>query len=185
MNMAYDNVKQVVAEYGIAKAQFEEKMKNAFTDIFATFFRDYPEIKAVAWNQYTPYFNDGEPCEFRVGDFYGVSEGMTGEDDESLDLDEVSSAYELEENEGFPYNGKPSQYTYDNRAKHDFYEERIQAYEKASEGNPRYVEVCDGWEELKGILSTIPDEIFLSAFDDHAFVIATKDGIDVREFSHD
>lgn len=25
-------------------------------------------VKAVTWHQYTPYFNDGEPCEFSVGD---------------------------------------------------------------------------------------------------------------------
>src|SRR5690348_1020347 len=25
-------------------------------------------VKAIAWSQYTPYFNDGEACEFGVGD---------------------------------------------------------------------------------------------------------------------
>ncbi|WPH58224.1 hypothetical protein SEA_ALONE_136 [Streptomyces phage Alone3] len=28
----------------------------------------YKGIKAVTWHQYTPYFNDGEPCEFSVYD---------------------------------------------------------------------------------------------------------------------
>lgn len=25
-------------------------------------------VKAITWKQYTPYFNDGEPCEFSVGE---------------------------------------------------------------------------------------------------------------------
>lgn len=34
-------------------------------------FETYPDIKGFCWNQYTPYFNDGEPCVFGwTGDFY-------------------------------------------------------------------------------------------------------------------
>ena len=29
-----------------------------------------PEIAALRWRQYTPYFNDGEPCTFSVNDLY-------------------------------------------------------------------------------------------------------------------
>ena len=36
---------------------------------FKKFFEDNPDIQAIKWVQYTPYFNDGDPCEFRVGDF--------------------------------------------------------------------------------------------------------------------
>lgn len=27
-----------------------------------------PGLSAIRWRQYTPYFNDGDPCEFRTGD---------------------------------------------------------------------------------------------------------------------
>lgn len=182
--MAYDNVKQVVAEYGIAKAEFEEKMKNAFNDIFKTFFEQYPEIKAVGWNQYTPYFNDGEPCEFSVGEVFGVAENARNEDDEELDLNNIYSAYDLEEMK-FPYNGKPSPYTYEYRHKYLSYEKDIRAYEKAIAENPRYEEVCNGWKELKSVLNSIPEDIYRNAFNDHVFVLATKNGIDVREYDHD
>jgi hypothetical protein len=29
-----------------------------------------PGVQAVRWRQYTPYFNDGEPCEFSTGEVY-------------------------------------------------------------------------------------------------------------------
>lgn len=28
----------------------------------------HEEVVGVAWNQYTPYWNDGEPCTFRIGE---------------------------------------------------------------------------------------------------------------------
>lgn len=28
----------------------------------------FPEVEAVRWEQYTPYFNDGDACEFRIYD---------------------------------------------------------------------------------------------------------------------
>ena len=184
--MAYESVKAVVQEYGIAKKQFEDKMKNAFEDIFKTFFSLCPEIKAVGWNQYTPYFNDGEPCEFSVGDFYAIAEDqkLSDEDDENIDLDDINSAYEIEEM-NFPYNGKPSEFVYDNRHKYESYNQDIVSYEKAVTENPRYEIICEQWNELNDILRSIPEEIFMNAFDDHVFVLATKDGIDTKEYSHD
>lgn len=29
-------------------------------------FKANPDIKGIRWKQYTPYFNDGDPCEFSV-----------------------------------------------------------------------------------------------------------------------
>ncbi len=36
---------------------------------FLEFFAGRPDLKAIRWQQYTPHFNDGEACEFSVGDF--------------------------------------------------------------------------------------------------------------------
>lgn len=41
-------------------------------------FKKYPDIKNIGWTQYTPYFNDGEPCEFGVNT-YGESIYINGE----------------------------------------------------------------------------------------------------------
>lgn len=38
-----------------------------------------PGVEEVRWSQYTPYFNDGEPCVFGSGDIYYK---FTGSDDE-------------------------------------------------------------------------------------------------------
>jgi len=33
-------------------------------DLFAPLFAENPEVVAFQWRQYTPYFNDGDPCAF-------------------------------------------------------------------------------------------------------------------------
>ena len=42
----------------------EDGLKAALSNFFKTF----PEIESVRWVQYVPGFNDGEACEFTVGD---------------------------------------------------------------------------------------------------------------------
>lgn len=52
-----------------------------------------PGIEAVKWQQYTPYFNDGEPCIFRI---YTAYVRITGDDPEVGDYaDGFRSTYEL------------------------------------------------------------------------------------------
>lgn len=177
--MAYENVKNLVAEYNDAKVTFQTKMKTAFSDIFSEFFTNYPEIKAVVWNQYTPYFNDGETCEFSVNEFLVI------DSDYDVDLDDINSAYEVEDEYPSVYYGKPSDFTYEYRNQYPTCDEEIKRYEEKITNNPRYTVVCEAWSELEGLLKDIPEEIYLDAFGDHAFVVATKEGIDVRRFDHD
>lgn len=40
----------------------EAALKASFVEFFAA----YPEVEAIKWQQYTPYFNDGEACCFGV-----------------------------------------------------------------------------------------------------------------------
>lgn len=45
---------------------------------------DSDEVEAVRWTQYTPFFNDGEVCEFSTGELYV----KLRDDDESGDYDD-------------------------------------------------------------------------------------------------
>ena len=42
--------------------------RDDINEFFAPIFTANPALKAVKWTQYTPYFNDGEPCVFSVYD---------------------------------------------------------------------------------------------------------------------
>ncbi|MEM9067070.1 MAG: hypothetical protein AAGE52_01150 [Myxococcota bacterium] len=43
----------------------KELIASAFRKVFAN-----EDVVAVAWTQYTPYFNDGDPCTFTMGTFH-------------------------------------------------------------------------------------------------------------------
>lgn len=69
--------------------EFRSKMQNLFTESTKAFFAEAPMIKAIVWNQYTPYFNDGEECVFGVNDVYFIT-GNDKFDIDNYDLRDLS-----------------------------------------------------------------------------------------------
>ena len=76
----------------------EKEMQNKGSEFFekgiAKLLGEFPDLKKISWNQYTPYFNDGDECIFRVRD-YSLTINGYGEDDEDFDdedLDENGKA---------------------------------------------------------------------------------------------
>lgn len=49
-------------------ARIKEEGLSALKAAFILFFDQHPEIHALRWVQYTPYFNDGDTCTFSVLD---------------------------------------------------------------------------------------------------------------------
>lgn len=52
-----------------AKAKLLAESKNVFVEAVKHLFETYPILEIFSWNQYTPYFNDGEPCFFSVNTY--------------------------------------------------------------------------------------------------------------------
>lgn len=46
------------------KKEYMKAGKKAFGEESKTLFASHPKLKEFSWTQYTPYFNDGEPCTF-------------------------------------------------------------------------------------------------------------------------
>lgn len=99
---------KVLVEIQKAKEELQSLMKNqgeaALKEAFVDFFKENPEITAVAWAQYAPHFNDGDACEFSVHEFCAsltknpnLNEfNGYGDDDEGF-LDPYSMAKPLQE----------------------------------------------------------------------------------------
>jgi hypothetical protein len=68
-----EELKNVAAEAAKARADFIERTKEQLKPAFLSVLDAHPCIKAFGWTQYTPYFNDGAPCEFRVNDVHASS----------------------------------------------------------------------------------------------------------------
>jgi hypothetical protein len=79
--------------------QAREQAKSILAPGLQQFMTDHPEVAALRWSQYTPYFNDGDPCVFSVGELYYK---LVGGDEEAGD-----------EEDGFEYlssYGKPAEF---------------------------------------------------------------------------
>lgn len=72
----------------------EDALKEAFKEIFDK----HPSIYSISWKQYTPYFNDGDPCYFRVGE-WDVEWAEEDEDEESEEDDSVDDESEDDESD--------------------------------------------------------------------------------------
>ena len=93
------------------RGRIEQRPKEELFPIFQDVFAD-PRVQHVVWTQHTPYFNDGEPCEFSVDCFGAVLEGIDysdvcrwGESDPTHAYpDELTTSYSLSEDD--PLKGK-------------------------------------------------------------------------------
>lgn len=122
----------------------------------------FPGVESVRWQQYTPYFNDGEACTFRI---YGAMVRLTGDAEEVGEYgDGFRDSYSLYEYG--PGGWKDKQY--------------IQI------GGIDGKAVHDALEEFEGVLENRRHYVVLNQkFGDPAEVTATRDGFSVEYYEHD
>ncbi len=80
----YDGLTELNEVIAEADRQIKAKGKQAIGAAFKELFAAHPLLRAVRWTQYTPSFNDGDPCEFGVNEAY-VSAAWTTADDSGVD----------------------------------------------------------------------------------------------------
>jgi hypothetical protein len=63
--------KELQDKIAALKEEMQSKSKELMKEVFREFFEKYADIvENVYWTQYVPFFNDGEPCVFRVNDIF-------------------------------------------------------------------------------------------------------------------
>lgn len=170
--------------------------KQIFVEIFKTFFDANPQADSIRWQQYTPSFNDGDPCRFGVSEAY-------------VSLKEDISAEWLRENlsegdiENIEYKDRPP--TPEERKESPWkshYYERVDLGDRTDEqllelqrsGGEREdgffgsfrsnSELGKQWNEVFGAIRS-SDDIMELTFGDGVEVTATREGIEVNEYYHD
>lgn len=148
-----------------AAVAFRQRMKTegeaALKEAFAEFFNNQPEVGAIVWKQYTPYFSDGDACTFSRRDFEFLS----------------------------PEDSQKKMRTYDdlclmNRLNTLDFHRRHPQY-----GSGRCLtmeeQIClEAYKSFEKICSQI-DDLFKTVFGDHVQVRATRDGFEVDDYDHD
>lgn len=155
----FEEIKQMNAELDALKAVHLEKSKGMFTKVAAFLFEKHPKLESFQWEQFTPYFNDGEECTFSArvdypqinGEEYG--EGKTRAVDRSYgQYDNVTRSYPN-------YKETP---------------------------NPDYdAELDAAGKEVKEFLNTIDEQALRDMFGDHKQIKVTREGTEVEDYDHE
>lgn len=65
-------IKELQKKMKDLKSELKKEGKVALKAAFKELFEKHPVLLAVQWEQYTPYFNDGDSCTFGVNEMYPV-----------------------------------------------------------------------------------------------------------------
>lgn len=150
--------------------QFQVRAQELFKNITKEFFDKNPGITGVVWTQYTPYFNDGDTCEFSVNDCTFTNAPLD-------ELDDIRWGEYEGETEGV---WATENVAHALTSESEYYKDMKELMLSGGDIDP---ESCKLFS--KAICSFEMESVMLAMFGDHAKIIATRNGFDVDEYSHD
>lgn len=141
------------------KESLIKETKETFSEVSEELFNKYKWLEEISWAQYTPYFNDGDSCEFRVNEFNinGCTISYSGK--------EIfpKSFYSLK-----------------------FSEEELEEFTDLISNSPEKLkEFNEVYDSVRQIMEYITEDIALELFGDHVLVSIQRSGTFVEEYEHD
>lgn len=128
-----------------------------------------PGVSGLIWEQYTPYFNDGDPCEFSINEAR-VLLTEDGEVDHYRDYESGWSTWDLYSHAG--------DYVYPNYDGSNFDEVSWKTLPGGVSGRVVY-------ELLTSLKVGAWENVARANFGDHAQVTATAEGFNIEYYEHD
>ncbi len=163
----------ITTEYTDLKTQLADisaQMKVAAQNFFKTaskkIFEEVPDLAEIRWTQYTPYFNDGDSCEFSVHDVSFVSKA---------DVDEVNGEIDDLDDIDWGYNSFG-----ENKYNEEVHDRNLAAY-----GAEKMHTYKAATKDFEGFINSIDESIMESMFGDHVLVRITPEEVIIDEYEHD
>lgn len=203
-------------------AEMQEKMQEAqsFMQTHAhqyielsvqSFFEACPEITSIFWTQYTPYFNDGDACEFSVHELHYTVEGLPSDDHEGsylyTQLDYEAAIENLESVKRYVADPAAWIQTYKDEYRKrtgralNSRDEYIYPYPKTVEGAleavgeielqlniisfDRAAEIEAAYNTLCSVFSKIPEDTMRYIYGDHVQITISRSGTEIDSVYHD
>lgn len=165
--MEQGKLEKIIADFDNAKEKYQLKLQKAYKSMLKEYWKRNKKIAGITWVQYTPYFNDGEPCCFGVHQLVPLTKSL-------MDYDNEGSS----EMSGFPDREYgPYQTDWDDPNRNI----KKMDWEKSNITLEEWKQACDDLD----LIARLPDDVFEDMFGDHVKVTVTRKTIDVEEFEHD
>ena len=169
-------LKKLIDVYNEKKLELQMVIGQRGSDLlqkeFDALFIEYPEIGKIEWTQYTPYFNDGDPCVFGVGE---LAFTLENDKNESGFIGEGSVLHLA------PYNETAV------LRRESWALEHQKKYEKNRElvgGKERLAEICEKEREINQMINSLEEWLDI-IYGDHVIITVTKKGTNIENYEHD
>ena len=139
------------------QAKFQKTAQALFKETTKEFFDKNPNVTAIVWTQYTPFFNDGDTCEFSVNE----PTFTNAPDPENVRWGEYEGDEEVAADGSKIFTWEGWGQCPDNLNK----------------------DMCNAFSRM--IQSSEMEDVMKAMFDDHVKVVATREGFDVEDYDHD
>ena len=203
------NFKELNAQMEAARKEMQAKSTGFIEAAVQNFLDECPEVESVSWTQYTPYFNDGDACEFSVNEVHYVLDGDEDPCDyegsviytqknldyaqEKLKIAEeyTKDPYTWAENYKKEYRSKwgrdpysePKPYPWNPADAQERIDEIEEFLAKYPSGTIERIE--EKFNSLKDSIGLIDEDIMQSIYGDHVKVTINRSGTDIDEYDHD
>ena len=175
-----------------ARVQMKEAAKGMMKDGTAAIFAEYGDlIHSFGWTQYTPYFNDGDPCEFSMGELsiIGKQDLRDALEEEGIDPDGELDEWEVREiysNNDWNYEGSKSFSTYRGKVAKTITEYTDDYRNSKEVPNPDYDDrYAEARQACEAVYNALDNDTARELFGDHVQVVITAGGVEVDEYEHD
>lgn len=170
MNSLQEAFDTLIAERNELNKKFQQVAQDLFKETTKLFFDKVPDVTAVIWAQYTPYFNDGDTCVFSVGEPYFTN----------ANAEQIGDVTRWGEYEGEDENvWSESDYILTGSSEYSLSARR----ERNIVLTPEQMTAIADFSRL--IQSSEMEEVMEAMFGDHVRVTATRDGFEVEDCDHD
>lgn len=152
---AIEKFNEKIKAFEQQKRDLVKSLKKDLKEVLKEIFTTIPEIKVIYWTQYTPYFMDGDVCEFSMNDII-----VSNCDNEFVDYPEDIFGY-LDEEETKP----------------------LWAVCATSPG--KYIANAEHKKLIKDFAKTLyqSEDLMQEVFGDNVRVIGTKKGFRIEDYS--
>lgn len=169
-----DALQSAIDEMQKMQAKIKEYYAEAFKATCKHLFETYPTLESFGWTQFTPYFNDGDSCEFGVctDEWYMRINGECPEESEEWDYDsERSGWYSRATGEKIEYK--------DVRQDRKSYVYNTGVFHKTDE------KLTEALRTVQAFINAMDEDSLKAMFGDHAQVIVTSEKVETEHFDHD
>lgn len=165
--------------------EFETTIRNLFQKEVKSLFKEFPCLETISWRQYTPYFCDGDPCEFSKGEIE-----INGYEEYELRSKAKNSSptgkSELQKKLAEAIEKEKDWVLCREYRKAETLKAEIESLqEKLKETNVDFNDLLKCYPEVEERLNCFSEDNYLLLFGDHVTVTVTANNVTTEEYDHE